>query len=95
MAHVGLSALDGWKPIVTVMILHGKITEAWFFIETYAERHDNNEELYINILKHDQTSLIKIISLSPGCSPEMLTLADAPLQHDPVRLDNVPIWAIR
>jgi len=29
----------------------------------------------MNILKPDQTSLLKIIRLSPGCSPDMLTLA--------------------
>jgi len=77
------------------MILHGKITNDCYFIDTYSERHDNNEELCMNIPKHDQTSLIKIIRPSLGYSPGLLTLADAPPQPDTVRIDNVLIWAIR
>jgi len=77
------------------MILHEKISKDCYFNETYTERHDKNEELCMNIPKHDQTSLIKIIRLPPGYSPGLLTLAGAPPQPDPVRLDNALIWAIR
>jgi len=47
------------------------------------------------ILKMEKTLRIKIIRPSPGYSPGLLTLADAPPQPDPVRLDNALIWAIR
>jgi len=77
------------------MVLHEKITKDSDLIETYSERHDNNEELCMNIPKHDQTFLIKIIRPSPCYSPGLLTLADAPPQPDPVRLDNALIRAIR
>jgi len=45
----------------------------------------------MTILKHDQTSLIKIIRPYPGHSLDMLILADVPPQPDSVRLDMFDI----